>query len=38
MFVHLPDPEVVAVEHMTVMVMFIAQSLMLGTIGLLPGD
>lgn len=36
MFVHLPDVAVVGVGDMTLMVSFIAQSIMLGTIGLLP--
>lgn len=36
MFVHLPDVAVVGSGDMTLMVSFIAQSIMLGMIGLLP--
>ena len=36
MFVHLPDVAVVDREDMSVMVKYIAQSIMAGTIGLLP--
>lgn len=36
MFVHLPDVSVVGLDDMRLMVSFIAQSVMLGMIGLLP--
>eukprot|EP00903_Cladosiphon_okamuranus_P011624 g10933.t1 len=36
MFVHLPDVAVVGLDDMALMVSFIAESIMLGTIGLLP--
>lgn len=38
MFVHLPDPTVLGLEHMTTMVKYIAESLILGIVGLLPPE
>lgn len=37
-FVHLPNPDVISLEDMAVMVKFIAESVMLGTVGLLPAE
>lgn len=36
MFVHLPDVAVMGLDDMAVMVSFVAQRIMLGTVGLLP--
>lgn len=36
MFVHLPDVAVMGLDDMAVMVRFVAQRIMLGTVGLLP--
>lgn len=38
MFVHLPSPDVISFENLAVMVKFIAQSVMLGKVGLLPAE
>ncbi|CAM9561316.1 unnamed protein product [Scytosiphon promiscuus] len=38
MFIHLPDATVVDLDDMAIMVQFIAQNIMLGTVGLLPSS